>query len=42
MKDSGDVGTTQNQNGQLVNFQGADLQEEKDGKPGMGIISGKD
>ena len=32
MKDSGDVGTTQNQNGQLVNFQGADLQEEKDGK----------
>ena len=26
------VGTTQNQNGQLVNFQGADLQEEKDGK----------
>lgn len=29
MKDSGDVGTTQNQNGQLVNFQGADLQEEK-------------
>ena len=32
MKDSGDVSTTQNQNGQLVNFQGADLQEEKDGK----------
>ena len=32
MKDSSDVGTTQNQNGQLVNFQGADLQEEKDGK----------
>jgi len=32
VKDSGDVGTTQNQNGQLVNFQGADLQEEKDGK----------
>ena len=27
MKDSGDVSTTQNQNGQLVNFQGADLQE---------------
>ena len=32
MKDSGDVGTTQNQNGQLVNFRGADLQEEKEGK----------
>ena len=32
MKDSGDVGSTPNQNGQLVNFQGADLQEEKDGK----------
>ena len=32
MKDSNEVNTTQNPSGQLVNFQGADLQEEKDGK----------
>ena len=32
MKDSNEVTTTQNPSGQLVNFQGADLQEEKDGK----------
>ena len=32
MKDSNEANSTQNQSGQLVNFQGADLQEEKDGK----------
>nr|WP_252894578.1 LPS export ABC transporter periplasmic protein LptC [Veillonella denticariosi] len=32
MKDSGESTTTQTGAGQLVNFQGADLQEEKDGK----------
>ena len=32
MKDSNEVTSNQNQSGQLVNFQGADLQEEKDGK----------
>ena len=32
MKDSNEATSTQNQSGQLVNFQGADLQEEKDGK----------
>lgn len=32
MKDSTESTSSQTQNGQLVNFQGADLQEEKDGK----------
>ena len=29
MKDSNEANSTQNQSGQLVNFQGADLQEER-------------
>ena len=33
MKDSNEVTTTQNPSGQLVNFQGADLQEEKEYEP---------
>ena len=32
MKDSGDVGTTQNQNGQLVNFKEQIYKRKKDGK----------